>query len=332
MAEITWIKLKTDMFDDEKIKLIERMPEGDGILIVWVKLLAYAGKVNCSGYIMIAEDIPMNIEEMAIIFNRPLEKVRYAIQILQRYRMIEVDEDERICISNWEKHQNIDGMEKVRLQTAERNRKYRERKKQQALQAPNDASQELACDVSVTSRDGTDIDKELDKELEIDIDKEKEILQQEETVSATHPKEVVAVVNPFNFYAKNGFGLTMNDITRQKILAWSDDLSDELVVHAMQIAIERNCVSWSYAEGILKKWHSKGVKTLQDVDALVAQFEAQQSRKNHSFGSQRTENVPEWFDKRQQEKQYKPPVNNEPIDFEAERAKVLAKLGGASNA
>lgn len=169
MAEITWIKLKTDMFDDEKIKLIERMPEGDGILIIWVKLLAYAGKVNCSGYIMIAEDIPMNIEEMAIIFNRPLEKVRYAIQVLQRYRMIEVDEDERICISNWEKHQNIDGMEKVRLQTAERNRKYRERKKQQALQAP-EPSHINESNVSVTSHDGTDIDKELDIDIDIDIE------------------------------------------------------------------------------------------------------------------------------------------------------------------
>lgn len=167
MAEITWIKLKTEMFDDEKIKLIERMPEGDGILVIWVKLLAYAGKVNCGGYIMIAEDIPMNIEEMAIIFNRPLEKVRYSIQVLQRYRMIEVDENERVCISNWEKHQNIDGMEKVRLQTAERNRRYRERKKQQALQAPNDASQELASDVSVTSRDETEVEEdiEVDKEL-----------------------------------------------------------------------------------------------------------------------------------------------------------------------
>jgi DnaD/phage-associated family protein len=144
--------------------------------------------------------------------------------------------------------------------------------------------------------------------------------------------EKVAVVNPFNFYAQNGFGLTMNNITREKIVAWCNDLSDELVVHAMQIAMERNCVSWSYAEGILKKWHGKGVKTLQDVEALVAQFEAQQSRKNRSHGNQRTENVPEWFDKRQQEKQQKPPVNNEPIDFEAERAKVLAKLGGASNA
>ena len=44
MAEVKWIKLSTQMFEDEKIKLIEQMPEADTILIIWVKLLAQAGK------------------------------------------------------------------------------------------------------------------------------------------------------------------------------------------------------------------------------------------------------------------------------------------------
>ncbi|MEY9973142.1 putative phage replisome organizer/uncharacterized phage protein (TIGR02220 family) [Lysinibacillus sp. RC46] len=159
MADITWIKIKTDMFDNEKIKLIERMPEGDTILIIWIKLLTYAGKANYNGFIMLSESIPMNIEEMAIIFNRPLEKVRYAIQILQRYKMLEVDEQEVVLIANWEKHQNIDGMERVRELNAKRNKEYRERKKQLALEIPSENS-----DVVVTSRDGTDIDKDIDKE------------------------------------------------------------------------------------------------------------------------------------------------------------------------
>ncbi|ATP40720.1 hypothetical protein CSE16_12055 [Solibacillus sp. R5-41] len=121
----------------------------------------------------------------------------------------------------------------------------------------------------------------------------------------------------------------MNDITRQKIIAWCEDLSDDLVIHAMQIAMERNSVSWSYAEGILKKWNAKGVKSLKDVDALLAQFEAQRAQKNRPYGNQRTENIPEWFSKHQAESAATQQIVNEPIDFEAERAKVLAKLGGA---
>ncbi|WEZ24247.1 phage replisome organizer N-terminal domain-containing protein [Bacillus paralicheniformis] len=165
MAEVKWIKLSTQMFEDEKIKLIEQMPEADTILIIWVKLLAQAGKTNASGYIFLSKNIPYTDEMLATIFNRPLPIVRMALQTFQRFGMIEIDEHNFINISNWEKHQNIEGMEKIREQN--RIRKQRQRAKQKVLSAPSNESH-------VTSRDShaTEIDKELDK----DIDKENNIL------------------------------------------------------------------------------------------------------------------------------------------------------------
>ncbi len=165
MSEITWIKLKTDMFENDKIKLIEALPAADTIIVIWVKLLAAAGKANLNGYIMLTENIPMNIEEMATVFNRDINTVRLALQTFQRYGMIEM-EGEAVRIRNWEIHQNIDGMDRVKKLNAERNRRYRERKKQQ-FQIENKPN------VSVTSRDGTDIDKELDIDIEKERDKEK---------------------------------------------------------------------------------------------------------------------------------------------------------------
>ena len=53
MAEITWVKLTINMFDDEKIRLIEAMPEADAIIIIWVRLLTLAGKTNDDGRIYI---------------------------------------------------------------------------------------------------------------------------------------------------------------------------------------------------------------------------------------------------------------------------------------
>ena len=47
MAEVKWIKITTDMFDDEKIKLIESMPERDTVLTIWIKLICLAGRVRC---------------------------------------------------------------------------------------------------------------------------------------------------------------------------------------------------------------------------------------------------------------------------------------------
>ena len=162
--EVKWIKLSTQMFEDEKIRLIESMPEADTILIIWVKLLAQAGKTNASGYIYLNETIPYTDEMLATIFNRPLSTVRLALKTLVQFGMIEISDEHFISISNWEKHQNLDGLEKIREQNRLRKQREREKKK---LSLPNPES----CDshVTVTENHATDIDKELD------IDKEKDI-------------------------------------------------------------------------------------------------------------------------------------------------------------
>ncbi|KXI52418.1 MULTISPECIES: phage replisome organizer N-terminal domain-containing protein [Bacillus cereus group] len=168
MAEVKWIKLSTSMFEDEKIRLIESMPEADTLLIIWIRLLAQAGKTNASGYIFLSKNIPYSDEMLATLFNRPIATVRLALQTFQQFGMIEITDDQYICISNWEKHQNVDGLERVKQLNAERNRKYRERKKQQQLSLENKGNE---SDVYMTSRDGTDIEE--DKELDIDKEKDK---------------------------------------------------------------------------------------------------------------------------------------------------------------
>lgn len=156
------------MFEDEKIRLIESMPEADTLLIIWIRLLAQAGKTNASGYIFLSKNIPYSDEMLATLFNRPIATVRLALQTFQQFGMVEITDDQYICISNWEKHQNVDGLERVKQLNAERNRKYRERKKQQQLSLENKSDDN---DVRMTSRDGTDIeeDKELDKDKELEI-------------------------------------------------------------------------------------------------------------------------------------------------------------------
>lgn len=148
------------MFDDEKIRLIQAVPESDAIIVIWIRLLVLAGKTNDDGLIYIQRNMPYTEEMLATLFGKNVNTVRLALTTLANFNMIDLGSDGLIAISNWEKHQNIEGMDKVRLKNAERNRKYRERKRQERLKLEND--------VSVTSRDGTDKDIEEDK----DIDKE----------------------------------------------------------------------------------------------------------------------------------------------------------------
>ena len=51
MNGVQWIKITTDIFDDEKIQLIESMPEGDTLIVIWFKILVLAGKQNNKWYI-----------------------------------------------------------------------------------------------------------------------------------------------------------------------------------------------------------------------------------------------------------------------------------------
>ncbi|MFJ5965163.1 phage replisome organizer N-terminal domain-containing protein [Bacillus sp. NPDC093026] len=163
MGEVKWVKLSTQMFDDEKIKLIEQMPESDTLLIIWVKLLAQAGKTNASGFIYLSENVPYTDEMLAHIFGRPLGIVRMALDTFRKFGMIEINEQNYISICNWEKHQNLDALEKIREQN--RLRKQKQRKKQRLPQPKNDMSRDVT--INVTPSHATDIDKELDKDKEL---------------------------------------------------------------------------------------------------------------------------------------------------------------------
>lgn len=146
------------MFDNDKIKIIESLPDGDALLVIWIKLLTHAGKTNANGFILISEDIALTDEDMAIVFNRPLNTIRLALEVFKRYGMITL-QDNAIRIKNWDVYQNVDGMSKIKQQNAERQRKFREKKKLE-LSAPKEES-----NVTVTLRNGTDIDIDKDKDI-----------------------------------------------------------------------------------------------------------------------------------------------------------------------
>ncbi|MEH7236395.1 DnaD domain-containing protein [Bacillus sp. JJ1562] len=104
--------------------------------------------------------------------------------------------------------------------------------------------------------------------------------------------------NPFNFFEQNGFG-SISSYISEKIQAWSNDLSDELIIEAMKLAIENASKRWSYVEAILRDWVDKGYQTLDDVQAARLAYKQQ---KKHPFTKKpiRQECIPDWFHEREQ--------------------------------
>ena len=127
--DLKWIKLSTSIFHDEKMRLIEAMQENDTIICIWIRLLIQAARTNASGLIFLSEGKPYTEEMLAIIFNRPISSVRLGVGTLRNLGMIDIDKNNIIRIVNWEKYQNIEGMERVREQTRKRVAKCRTKKK-----------------------------------------------------------------------------------------------------------------------------------------------------------------------------------------------------------
>lgn len=128
MADVKWIKVTTDVFDDDKILLIESLPEADSIIVIWFKLLCLAGKQNNSGVFMMGNRIPYTDRMLATIFRRKEAVVQLALQTFEQFGMIELIDDV-ITIPNWEKHQNLDTLDKIKEQTRLRVAKHREKQK-----------------------------------------------------------------------------------------------------------------------------------------------------------------------------------------------------------
>ena len=127
MADVKWIKITTDIFDDEKILLIESLPDSYAIITVWFKLLCLAGKQNNSGVFMMGQ-MPYTDNMLATIFRMKESTVTMALQTFKQFGMVEII-DGVITIPNWEKHQTLDKFELAREKTRERVAKHREKQK-----------------------------------------------------------------------------------------------------------------------------------------------------------------------------------------------------------
>lgn len=158
--DVKWIKVSTSMFEsNRKIKQIETMPEGDTILVIWLKLLLLAGNVNDRGAIYITPEIPYTDEMLANELRRPVTVVRMALTLFEKFGMIEII-DNVYYLSAWEKYQSTDKLEEIREQNRKRVAKHREKKQ---LEQSN-----VTVTLPVTL--GNALEEEREEEQEKDLD------------------------------------------------------------------------------------------------------------------------------------------------------------------
>lgn len=203
MADVKWIKIVTDIFDDEKILLIEQLPEGESIIVIWFKLLCLAGKLNSSGVLIMNNKIAYTDKMLSTIFRRKESTVQLALNTFVELGMIEVIEGV-ITIPNWGKHQNLDQLEKKKEYMREYMVEYR--KKQNKIACKTNSKTNGKANVSFAD---IDIEKEIDKEKEIEGERDKETLGKERNIIALSDAEKPHSSEPYADVS----AITLNDGT-----------------------------------------------------------------------------------------------------------------------
>ena len=260
MTTIKWIKLSVDMFSDEKIKLIQAMPEGDALLIIWIKLLTLAGKTNLDGYLLLNENIPYTKETLSIVTEKPISIVELALKTFNDLGMIAADETGMYLV-NYDKYQSTTRLQEIREYNRLAQQRHREKIKQKKLSMTN------VNDKSITSQRSNALD--IDKDIDIDKYKEKEIIKEKENITI------------YDIYQIEIGTLTSRQF--EKLRYFSEKLNDELVTKAIEIASDNNAKTFKYIETILTDWVNKGYTSIKEIE---------QSKKNKKVAP-----VPEWINK-----------------------------------
>ena len=267
MSEIKWIKITTDIFDDEKMCLIDALPDRDAIIVIWIKLITLAGKLNRKGVLAISKNIIYTDETLAQTFHRPLNTVRIALEVFEKFGMVEKI-DGVIVLPNWEKHQNIDGMEKIKEQN--RNRATRYRQKQKLLAQNNESN--VMDNVTVTHDNALDKDKELDKDIEIINNK-------------------VMISSSLSENLKNS-GIHLTDKSHQQLLDYVglDGMSFDMLNRAVEKTSGSHKPSFNYLIAILESWKKKGFTSIEQVDEDDRKYK---EGKNYNQSRQQNDEISE---------------------------------------
>lgn len=244
MSEIKWIKITTDIFDDEKICLIDALPDHDAILVIWFKILALSGKHNRNGLLMMSDKVHYTDEMLATIFRRPLNTVRMALGIFEQFGMVEII-DGVITLPNWEKHQNIDGMEKIKEQTRNRVARHREKQKNLALGG------NVTRNVTVTQSNA----------LEEEGDKNKNRLDKDKNKNITTTSSSENILELF----QSEFRRLLSGFEIEEINHLLNENDSELVKEALRTAVNLGKLNVKYVGGILRNWQQNQVTTVEQV-------------------------------------------------------------------
>lgn len=97
--------------------------------------------------------------------------------------------------------------------------------------------------------------------------------------------------DPFYLFENNI--CMLNNINRDSLISWCNDLGDDLVIAAIKLAAKYNARSYKYFEDILREWIQQNIKTVDDARLYVKE---KNKKKNNvvRFSKKKTADDIDW--------------------------------------
>lgn len=161
-----WLKLKRDFFKRNDIKIIESMPNGKDYILFYLKLLCES--VDHEGNLRFSEQIPYNENMLSTITDTNIDIVRSAIKVFSQLEMMEILDDGTYCMNEVQKMIGS----AADNDNANRQRRFREKKKALALPDRYDG----------VTKNNESKSIEIETDIEIETEREKERINYQEIV------------------------------------------------------------------------------------------------------------------------------------------------------
>ena len=121
-----WVKITCNILDHRKIKLIRKVSRGDTLVLLWLLLIAEAGKCGRGGALLVSENTPCTAETLSLLLAMPKAIVEQGLALFTQLQMLEWQEDVP-CIRNWRKYQSEDKLELRREKERLRQQRHRQK-------------------------------------------------------------------------------------------------------------------------------------------------------------------------------------------------------------
>lgn len=220
MADVEWIKIYVDLFDNRKFKLleIENPRESDLCISVFFKLLVMAARMN--GFVCFSQDKPYTLQQLSNLINRTQKQVERATRLLKHFMLIEVDRKNFIKIHGWDKYQNSEAIGEInRIGRAAYMREYRKKKKgdQQSKDTEMDSdNSDVTSNITRNiTRDITDAGRNNPYKSRTDKKENKRIKEDEVRRSIIKKKKSLDTIK--NKISINDFNYLTNLLDKKKI-------------------------------------------------------------------------------------------------------------------